>query len=499
MTIALTGAGSLFVRIGHIVGPAQDLLALMGGAATTNITSGFQFPGRFSTINADYVAGTPLPKTMAKSQDAPYTNLASWQGQQSSLFNWAASLIRDTLGAMVNLDQGLPEDDAIQPAAALAYLLNQMYGGSLSAPTATLQQSTVSIGAQTNVNTPVGNPVFVLSSKNVQGQVLQLIFPETITFTAATDSQRGAAPGNESIRYAGFPAINSPFSQLYPGGSGCSGSLSLVDGSKSNATGNLLVNGDFTQFNGSNANYPDNWVVVTGTAGTQILNGTSTHAYSPTVAGVAGGSLAWVGDSATLTKITQSFNTPVSTLNGVGGTPAILVPDNQHAFNFWGIIPAGIPTAGVLRVSLQDGAGNILNDDFGTANSTSFDLHALSVGNAFFNFNGTFRTPANLTTQTTPFKIVVELTTALTTGFTLYTSRTADALMTSLYTGGPSIVGFSGKNRVLAGLMPDQWTVAITNTMGKLQQWMDRVFGMRAVGLQCPYASSPSVADTLIV
>jgi hypothetical protein len=498
MTIALTGSGGYFTRLGHMIGPASDLLAIMGGATTANIASGVEFPGRFSTLNADFVNGTPLPKTMAKSTDIPYVSLAAFQAAQAPFFTWLNTLSQDALGAMVNLDQGVAEDTAVASAAALKYLLNQMYGvGGVASPTATLQQSTVSLGAQTNVNTPAGNPVVVLGNKNVQGQVLQLVFPETITFTTTRDSQTGATPGNEVLAYAGYPTVSNPFSQLYPGGSGAAGNIALTDGSKSASAGNLLQNSDFTTF--TTANVPDNWTIAVGTAGVQVVNGGFAHAYSPTVNGVLGGSVGFVGDSATLTKITQSFNTaPLATV-GAGGTSVALTPDTQYAVNFWIIVPAGVPTAGVLRCSLQDGAGNILNDAVGTANSFSINLNTSAVGNAFVNVNGRFRTPANLTTQTTPFKIVQDFTTALTTGFTAYVGRLATAQMAPLYQGGPYCAAFSGNLRVIAGRAPDAWTFAVTNTYGKFQQWLDRVFNLRAQGLQFPFSGSPTVSDGLIL
>ncbi len=497
MTILLTGAGSWGVRTGDVLGLASDLMALMGGTATTKIASGTRFPARFTTINTDLAAGTALPVTQANAQNNPYSNLSQWQGAQASLFSWASNLVIGILKGMVNLDQGLPEGATISTQAALNYLLNQMYGGSLSAPTATIQQCTLSIGAQTAVNTPIGNPVIVLGTKTVQGLTLQLVFPETITFTTTRDSQGGATSGNETISYAGFPAAPSVWSQLYPAsGSGCSGSLACVDGSKSlGSTGNLLNNSDFAVT--TTANVADNWTNVTGAAGTDILAGTGTgHVYT-----TLGGSIGFVGDAggtALKQKISQSFKTPPTPAAGAGGTSSILAADTQYAYNFWAISPSGIPAAAVVRISLQDGAGNILNDDLGTANSTSYDFNALSLGNAWANFNGSFRTPANMTPQTTPFKLVFEVTTAISTGKTIYFGRMALANMTPLYVGGPPAVIFSGNVPTIDGLVSDSWTIAPTNTYGKFSLYLDKIFNLRANGVTIPYSGSPTVADSLI-
>jgi hypothetical protein len=58
--------------------------------------------------------------------------------------------------------------------------------------------------------------------------------------------------------------------RLHPnwGGSGASQSYTVVDPQLSNLGGNVLQNSGFDTFDGTHANQPDNWVKVTGTAGT---------------------------------------------------------------------------------------------------------------------------------------------------------------------------------------------------------------------------------------
>jgi hypothetical protein len=488
MTIALTGAGSLFVRIGHVLGPAADLLALMGGPATSNITSGFLFPARFTTINTDTTNGTGLPKLLARTP--PYQALAGVQQAQGVLFQWLQQYVKDILGAMYNLDQSLPEDAPYNVTAALKYLITQMTGSTLSSPTATVQACTLSLGAQTAVNTPIGNPIIVLSTKNTQGLTLQLVFPEVLRFTTTRDQQGGATAGNEQISVAGQPAQTNAFSQAYPGGSGATGNYNCVDGSKSNSTGNLLQNSDFAVATASTA---DNWVYTVGVVTTDIITD-SGNAYT-----TGGGSLKFIGTGgAVLDAVTQSFNTtPVA--GGGGGTTPPLVADTQYAVNCW-IKTTSVPAVGVFELALIDGAGNVLADDNGTNNLTTFDLTAggLNVGNTYVNVNTTFRTPKNMTTQTTPFKLRVRLSTAITNGKNLWIGRLAMAAMTPLYPGGPPCAIFSGNTATINGLVPDQWTITNTNTYGLIQRWMDRIFGLRALNLQLPYTGSPSVADTLI-
>ncbi len=498
MAIPLTGSGSIGSRWGLILGRLQDLQSLRGGTPTTHVTSSASYPTTFASINTAFAAGTALPKTMAKAADNPFANLLTWQSAQASLYAWAKQLMADTLGAMVNLDQSLAEDAPISTTAALAYLINQMYGGSLSSPAATFQASTVAIGAQTNVNTPVGNPIFVLVNKNTQGLLNQLPFPETLTFTCTADVQAGAAAGNETIGFAGNTAVADVNSYLYPGGSGAAGSLSLVNGAKSNSTGNALQNSDF--FTHTTANVPDNWTLVVGAAGVDVFVDTG-NAYT-----TGGGSLKFLGTGGgLLDAVTQAFNTTPTAAVGAGGTAYALLPNTQYAVNAW-IKCSSVPTAGVLEFALLDGGGNVLADAYGTSNLTTFDLTSggLNVGNTYVNINTTFRTPANLTTQATPFKLRVRLSTAIDSAKSVWVGRLGMTATKPLYAGGPHCAGFSGNVNPLAGLTPDQWTVGVTNDYattahGLFLLWLDRIFGTRALGLAFPYAASPTVADSLIV
>ncbi len=497
MTIALTGAGSLFVRLGHIFAPPRDLLSLMGGTATTLIATGTRFNVRHNTIDTDLYAGTALPITAANATYAPYTALSAFQGAQSNYFQWASGLAKAVLSAMVSLDQGLAENPGLSQNFTIPYLLNQMFfasSGSYAAPTATLQSCTLSLGAQTaGLAGVTGNPIIVLGNKNVLGQILQLVFPETVTFTCTRDAQGGAAAGNETLSYAGYPAASGPFSQQYPAGSGCSEQLFLVDGSKSNSTGNALQNPAFTAV--TTGNIPDNWTLVIGAAGTDIFVGAATGYKT------GSNSLKFTGTGGALQdEVKQNFNTTPNSAVGAGGTSFALVADTTYCFNAW-IKVSATPTNGTLKVSLQDGAGNILNDDTGTANSATFNMNAgnLNVSTTYVNINCIFRTPANMTTQAVPFALDIALSVAIDSGKTVFIANPSLTPMTQLYAGGPPAAAFSGSINPVDGITPDVWTSAITNTYGQVQMWMDRVFGIRALGLQFPYSGSPSIADSLIV
>jgi hypothetical protein len=280
MTIPLTGAGGAFTRLGHLFGALADANALRGGAATARVLSGANLAARVNTIEADYAAGTAVQQLL----DGIFGNLTSVQGGLSSLFSDYTTRAQNTLKAMYSIDQGV---GATAPASvltasdlttALRTLISQM-----TTAAASVNASVPAVGAQTAVGTPQGNPVFVFGVKNPQGQTLQYLFAEALTALATTDSQSGGTLGNEGYSVRGQVAVSDVWSPLWPGGSGASYSGNLVDGSKSNSTGNRLTNSDFTAFVG-NPNLPDNWVALVGTPGTDIFNGT---AGGPTPPGAA--------------------------------------------------------------------------------------------------------------------------------------------------------------------------------------------------------------------
>lgn len=478
MTVQLTGAGGLMVKLGHIFGRFGDAAAYVGNTANARVLSGATLVNAVATLEADYAAGTADYATIEGIQQA----LTSQQGNQNGWLTYLASpgsasggLAQRTVISMVNADSPQLSKDL---KTALQVLVQQMTG------VASINASSVAVGAQTAVGTPNGNPVLVGSTKRGDGLVCQTIFPETLTFLVTKDSQGGATLNQESLSVVGAAALD-PKSYLWPGGSGVSATMSLVDAQQNNAGGNLLQNSDFTSF--STANVPDNWTLVVGAAGTDVFNGGSANAYSAT----GGGSLQFTGTgSALLDAVTQQFATTPSSSVGGGGTAAKLTPNTQYALNLW-LKTSATPAAGVAEFALIDGGGNVVNDSQSVANSATKSLTAVST--SFVNVNAVFRTPALLPSTV---KLRIRLSTAIDSGKSVYFARVALTPMGQLYAGGPSFAGFSANTKVLVG---DSWTSAVTNTYGLFAQYLERAFGMRALGVQLPYAGSPTISDSLIV
>lgn len=490
------------VRLGHEFAGIQDVQALRGGPASTRVLAGGNMASRvIGTISPDYAAGTPLPQVV----DGILTALSSFQGALGSLLTDFQTRARNTLLAMYALDQqaGNPNAPLAQLTAgftlaqALTTLVSQM-----KTAAATVQAATVTAGALTAVGAPVGNPTAVVSLKNGQGAALQLCFPETLRVAITGDSQSGGATlGNEPYTVTGQAAVADALSHLWPGGSGVNTSGTLVDGSKDNSAGNLLQNGSFLAF--STANYPDNWLVGSGAAGTQVLNGTGTT-YLP-----GGGSVQFVGN-ATAAGIAQAFGTTPSTAAGVGGTPATLKPDTVYHFSVPYKLSLASPAAGVLEAALTDGSawpGTVLADDAAVNNIANVALTGVADTN-WHVLSGSFRTPAVLPVTTPVARLRVQLSTALSVGTSVYVGQPSFSAPVglsdgALYAGGPFFTLHRGPNRAIAGLTPDTWQLTISNSYstsggGLLQQYFERIFGLRNLKLQLGASGSPTLADTLI-
>lgn len=485
MTIPLTGGGGLFTRLGHIFGGVADALALQGATATARVLAGSSMLTREATLQSDYGAGTAALQLIngdngfGQSATPLYQSVDSWQNTFNQFFSNLQIIAQNTIIKMADTDAG----GLLQRTLpyALSYLIAQMQATSES-----VNATTVVVGAQTAVGTPTGNPVIVVSALNGYGQTIQYAFGETLTFACTADAQTGGATAKqEALTVTGQAAVSNSFAYNWPGGSGASTPINACDSTVNNsgAAINALQNSDFETF--TTANNPDNWTIATGVAGTSVISGGSGNAYK------GANCVGFVGDSATLTAITQLFNQAPSVTVGAGGTSFKPAPLTPYAVNVEFKLSAASPTAGVLEIALIDGTGTIINDASGTANSVTANLHSIA-DTSFHNVNAVFRLPAVLPST---IKLRVRLSTALTTGTTVYVDGLAMNPMKQFYAGGPFVSVFSGPTNMILG---DSWTVAFTPTWGLVQQYMDRFCGMKSLGLQIPGNVAPTVADSVI-
>jgi hypothetical protein len=464
-----TTNSGLFYRFGRMAGLVADIVALKGGTATARVLSGASMQTRATTFETMAAASPAVSPYI----DGHWTALAGWQSAQGGYEQSTRALAEKILIEQVHADASLPSKDII---SALREVERQM-----RATADSVNASAVALGAQTAVGTPTGNPIFVGTLKSVKGRTWEAMLAETIRFTATNDSNLGATARQEPFSIRGSTAAPSVFSHLWPAGSGAAASITLVDAQRDNSGGNKLTNSDFETF--TTANYPDNWVIAVGAAGTDVNAAGAGYTQS--------NALKITGDGSTLTCLRQTFDTAASTTAGLGGTPGTLAASTRYAVNLFMKRDNAI-AAGVLRVRLVDGSNAVVSDDSGTECSFTCDLTTLTA--SYASFTGTFVTP---TVMPASIKLELALTTAVDNADSIFIDDLALAPMTQLYVGGPSFAGFAGSTAVAIN---DQWTRAVTNTMGTLQMWMERFFQLAAKGVQLPSDSggTETVADSLV-
>lgn len=341
----------------------------------------------------------------------------------------------------------------------------------------------MTIGATPSALTGTGNGILVASTKRpVDGLVLENSFAETITVTCSSDSYvGGATAGNESFVANGAGAEPDLFAFDWPLGSGSTQSLSAIDGSKDNSSGNLLTNSGFETWT---SNVPDKWSLEVGTAGTNIQQQSS-------ILYQGSSSLQLVGDGSTLTALSQTFNSST-------GTAGTLSPLSQYAVNLFMRRDGTAAAAGTLVVELVNSGGAVINDANGVANSFNIDLTTLSTNWTAFNLP--IRTPLIMPSA---YKLRWRLSTALSSGRSVYMDKVAFGPMTQIYVGGPFLAVFSGSNNFIAG---DYFTCAVTNSRGAagtLSTWQTALFRLLAPfsvqnEILWPSSSSPTISDSLI-
>lgn len=488
--IPLTGSSGFFVALGHLFGGLEDILALRGGAASARTAAGASMVTRRATVFADYAAQSPKHEYLLSQFDA---QVSQWANAQNT-FNKAIALQgQNLLVEMANDSVKLP---AKTLQNALLLLVNQMANSADA-----IQQVTASSGSQAAFTgtTPIGNGKIYGSVLNRYGKTLQYCFPETVTFRCTKDSYSGGATsGQETFSASGQTLLTDVYAYNWPYGSGSTKSMTACDPRSSNSGGNKLYNSGYETF--STTDYPDNWVIVTGPASTNVFQDvTAADVYT------GSSSLKLTGAGGTTISITQQFNKAASTTAGAGGTPATLLPDTPYLFSIWVRAISAAPLAGVLTVDLIDQAGNVITDDAGSSNSFTIDLTATTT--TYANYSGVFRLPASMVntaglSASQYVRLRIRTSTLITNGSSVNIDHACFSEMTQLYTGGPYFGVHSASKPFTTG---DAWTIAIANNGGgtapQWPLWLERIFGMHTfdsvasipTGMQIPFSTGGGI------
>lgn len=193
-------------------------------------------------------------------------NVSGLPGAVEAWRSSAGGLFVDLQTAALNTLVQMVDDDNAQPTLgledALAEVRLQMIGsGSTSNPDDDVDQGTVAASPSADGGNN-GNGVMVTSITRGDGEHLQNGYAEDIicTVTAAD------TPETATFECRGESAVDL-FDPLWPKGSGASLTLNSVDASQQGE--NLIANGSFEDETAL-TDQPDDWELVTGTAGTHV-------------------------------------------------------------------------------------------------------------------------------------------------------------------------------------------------------------------------------------
>jgi hypothetical protein len=449
MTVPLTGAEGLFVRLGTQAAALNS----------TNTFRGTTLPGAFDAVLGDFESAEQNAVSDIWSQ---YTNFPS---VNSSWQTYLSGLATTTIVKMVRTDADEVADRSL--LYCLGYVKDQMLTNSESITRPTVTAVVTPDGSN------VGDTKVVASVTDNDGLVMPYPYSENVAVTVTADYLSGATAYREPASVVGQPAASDVLASTWPDGSGVNTSVTTADASQNG----LLTDGDFESW--TNTNTPTNWPIAVGTAGTTILRST-------TALGAGTYALSFVGDGSQLTGVYQSVS---------------LTRQTVYAACVW-VRKSGTVSAGVLRMALTDGSGTVVNDDAGNAISVSVPYTDLTTSYA----------PVTLFIRV-PFvppstmRLSLSLTTAVTAAGVVLMDRACVVAATRLYNGGPYLALFSGGQKAVVG---DNWTVAVANnhTVTNFTRALDRVFGLRGlvplgvpagVGFKFPQAASGTISDDLIV
>lgn len=246
-----------------------------------------------------------------------------------------------------------------------------------------------------------------------------------------------------------------------------------VDGAAHIPNQNILTNGSFERFDGTTANVPDNWTLSTFVAGTHVDDVSTPYAGSK--------ALKIIGDGATNGKIRQL-------LNDATGAPVNLQPRTGYVLSIMYRGAVGALTAGAVRLSIEDAAGNELYTSGSAVNLTGASTTWAELGTFFYTGD---------TISATNY-VVLESTTAFTNTEVAYFD---DCLLvpTVVVPGFGRIMWAEGSVAAQDG---DFATFATTNDATGLQlvAW-ERLFDMSRFDLVMPTngAGSETITDSISV
>lgn len=458
MALTYDGTNGLFTRLGKII----YLMDLVRGYQSTIVSEIADIKAEYTSSSAYMVAALGDAEQQARSLDPLLQSLQSAAATTLIEMCYAEATAAST-NAMLN--KAVPD--------ALIWLIKQMKTDS-----ETIERNTVGKGTLTADGTNNGNGTVValVECPNVLlGNTANWpnIRAEVLDIRCISDAQNGSiSRGNEIFQIRGQPAL-STLNRSFPAGSGRAvqavALCANIDAGPRYQ--NILTNSDFET---QTSNVPDYFTVSSGTAGTDFLTET-------TAANVyRGSSSIKAAATSTTWKIRQQ-------LGSGSGSVGKLTPDRPYVIAF--AAKKDVGATGTIRVSVQDGSGNILGG--GTFAVTA--AHG-ALTTSFSLVTATVFAPRVIATDT---YLVVETTVGIATA-AMYIDEVIIAEMVQIAPGSQYLSIISGSSDYNSD---DNFRYTFTNTgNGAFAVAFDRLFDMYGLGLALPDAASPgeTIADSLI-
>lgn len=315
-----------------------------------------------------------------------------------------------------------------------------------------------------------GGGVLVLSLLDGKGKTLENVYDEVIELTCSTPHLGLFTAGyatNGIFAIKGEAAESNKLSYRWPKGSGANGNM---PSRSAWSTDNLILNGKFEDF--TVANTPDSWTIASGSAGTHIFSDATNFL-------IGAKCLKFTGDGSTQIAVKQAFQ-------AAAYAPLVVT--------VWVKAITSAPAAGVLRVALVNGAGSVVNDEAGTANSFTVDLTALTT--SYQCFSGVFRVQPSSLGGDSELALKLETTTAISNTKEVVIDECLLQYATQLYSGGPFAALATG--HVTWG-RDKKFTVTVTNDYrGAIQTMTARLFDQPAFYWPSNAAGAETIPDSLI-
>jgi hypothetical protein len=304
---------------------------------------------------------------------------------------------------------------------------------------------------------------------------------EVIEARCVQDAQSGAIQrGNEVFELRGQPAYPS-LDYRFPAGSGRVMRINTITaGVDAGAAGqNLLTNSDFED---QTSNLPDQWTLVSGTAGTHFATETGAGNYFR-----GAKALKLIHGTGGLFNIRQQFGS-------ANGTVGRLAPDHPYVIAFAAKKDAG--ATGTIRLSVKDSSASIINSGDYTAPANGFyfsqSVSALTTSYALYTL--AFRTPRAMASD---LYFHLESTTTIATA-SVYIDDIVIAELMPIAAGGQAMGMIAGSTD---WVIDDNGRFTFSNDgTSTMVRGIDRLFDMYPKGLSLPpnYATTETISDSLI-